>query len=170
MKYLIHVTTFALGLACAGGVSAAQDEPQTRTTTMRDVTVNAMPARYETYVAHLRTGYALHALVGNTRRQFVQAQQAADRSEFLRRQGIAGPPHVTVAIDNSQGGVARQIQLIDGARETVAIVNVYCKRVVQAGGERCRLAVQPMWNDRASRRLAATPPGELQLAALEPRN
>ena len=71
MRHLISATTLALGLACVGGVSAAQDE--TQATNMRNVTVNAAP-QYETYVADLDAGFALHALVGHTRRQFVQAQ------------------------------------------------------------------------------------------------
>jgi hypothetical protein len=131
---------------------------------MRDSTVNAVPS-YETYVADLPTGYALHALVGNTHRQYVQAQRDAERSDSLRRSGIAVPAHVSVAIDNFSGpGAARQIWLIDGSRETVAIVNVYCKRVMPSGGPRCRLAPLPMSGSRDSDSLASIHGAYLQVA------
>ena len=171
MKHVISATTLALGLICAGGVSAAQDETQTQATNMRDVTVNAIPGQYETYVANLHTGYTLHALVGNTHRQYVQAQRAADRSESLRKLGIAGPAHVDVAIDNASGpGVARQIRLIDPAWNTVAIVNVYCKRVMPSGNARCRLDALPASNSRYSQRLASTQAEYLQVAAVDLHN
>lgn len=167
MKNLINATTLAFGLICAGAVSAAQDEPQTQTTTMRDVTVTA-PPRYETYVANLPPGYALHALVGNTHKQYVQARRTADRSESLRKRGIAVPAHIAVAIDNSEGaGVARQIQLFDPARNTVSIVNVYCKRVMPSGGPRCRLAPLPTRNSSYSERQASTQERYLQVASVD---
>ena len=164
MKHLIQAT-LALGLFCVGGVSAAQDEiPTQTTTTMRDVTVTAVP-QYETYIADLPTGYALHALVGNTHRQYVQAQRDAARSDALRRSGLAVPAHVAVAIDNFSGpGTARQIWLIDGSRETVAIVNVYCKRVMPSGGPRCRLAPVPMANGSYGQSEASIPQAYLQVA------
>ncbi|WP_426700130.1 hypothetical protein ACPPVV_12045 [Rhodanobacter sp. Col0626] len=168
MKHLINATTLALGLVCAGGVSAAQDEIQTQATNMRDVTVNA--GQYETYSADLDTGYTLHALVGNNHRQYVQARRAADSSEALRKSGIAAPAHIAVAIDNASGpGVARQIRLIDPARNTVAIVNVYCKRVMPSGGPRCRLDPLPM-SASSSQRLASAQAEYLQIAQADLRD
>lgn len=163
MKHLIIATTIALGLACVGGVNAAQDE--TRTTNMQNVTVTETPAQYETYVADLHIGYGLEALVGNTHSQYVQAQRAAERSEALRLRGMAQQPLVAVAIDNSSGpGVARRILLTDSAQDTVAIVDVYCKRAVPSGDAHCTLA-QPMWTNTYSQRLASRQVvGQLQLA------
>lgn len=161
MKHLIHAS-IALGLLCVGGVSTAQDQAQT--TTMRDITVNAVPS-YETYVADLPTGYALHALVGNTHRQYLQAQRDAEQSDALRRSGLAVPAHVSVAIDNFSGpGTARQIWLIDGSRETVAIVNVYCKRVMPSGGPRCQLAPLPMSGSSNGESQASIDSAYLQVA------
>lgn len=169
MKHLINAT-LALGLFCVGGVSAAQDATQDPTTTMRDVTVTAVPS-YETYVADLPTGYALHALVGNSHRQYVQAKRDAERLDFLRRSGIAVPAHVSVAIDNFSGpGAARQIWLIDGSRETVAIVNVYCKRVMLSGGPRCRLAPVPMSGSSDSESQASIQGAYLQVAQVDLRD
>lgn len=170
MKHLIN-TTLAVGLICAGGASAAQDEIQTQATTMRDVTVNAVPGQYETYRADLDTGYILHALVGNTHRQFVQARRAANESESLRQRGIASPAHVAVAIDNASGpGVARQIRLIDPAWNTVGIVNVYCKRVMPSGGARCRLDPLPMSTSRYNERQASAQAEPLQIAQVNLRD
>ncbi|WP_266171069.1 hypothetical protein [Dyella subtropica] len=150
MKRLIIATTIALGLVCAGSGSAAQD--QMRTTNLQNVTVNA-PGQYETYVLDLPMGYGFEAFVGNTHRQYVQAQQAAESSEALRKMGMAPQPYVAVAVDNSTGpGVAKQFQLIDSAQNTVAIVNVYCKRVAPSGGKRCLLAPQSV---SLSQRLAS---------------
>ena len=154
MKQLMSVTTLAFGLICAAGASVAQDQMQT--TTLRNVTVNAAPGQYESYVANLDAGYALHALVGNTHRQFVQAQRAADQSESVRKSG-APVASIAVAIDNSAGpGVAKQIQLIDPERNTVSIVNVYCKRAVASGDPHCALAPMPMQTGNASERVAST--------------
>ncbi|MEI7037204.1 hypothetical protein [Fulvimonas yonginensis] len=154
MKHLINATTLALGLVAAGGASAAQD--QTQATNLRDVTVYAVPGQYDTYVANLHTGYTLHALVGNTHRQYVQARQAADRSESARMSGVP-VTHVAVAIDNASGpGVAKRIQLIDGARNTVSIVDVYCKRTMPSGGARCTLAPRLMQSGVESRPVAST--------------
>ena len=168
MKHLIIATTFTLGLICAGGISAAQDETQTQATTMRGVTVNALPGQYETYVANLDTGYTLHALVGNTHRQYVQARRSADRSESLRKRGIAGPAYIAVAIDNASApGVAKQIRLIDPAHDTVAVVNLYCKRVMPSGGPRCRLDPLPMLTSIYSERQASTQAEYLQIAEVD---
>lgn len=145
MKRLMIATIIALALACVGSVSAAQDE--IRTTNLQHVTVNAQ-GQYETYIVDLTKSYGLEALVGNTHRQYVQAQRAADRSEAMRKHGMAQRPLVTVAVDNSMGpGVAKQFQLIDSAQDTVAIVNVYCKRVVPSGGPRCQLVPQSVRAD-----------------------
>lgn len=145
MKRPLIATTIALGLACVGSVSTAQD--QLHTTNLQHVTVNAPPGQYETYVVDLHMGYGLEAFVGNTHRQYVQAQRAADRSEALRKQGMARRPLIAVAVDNSTGpGVAKQFQLIDSAQNTVAIVNVYCKQFVRAGGQHCQVVPQSVRN------------------------
>jgi hypothetical protein len=138
MKRLIIATSIALSVACAGSVSAAQDQVQA--TNLQYLTVTAPPGQYETYVLDLGTGYGLEAFVGNTRSEYVQAERAAESSEALRKLGIAPQPFVAVAIDNSIGpGVARRILLTDPAQSTVAIVDVYCKRAVPAGGKHCQL-------------------------------
>jgi hypothetical protein len=165
MKHLFHATTLAIGLFCVAGASAAQD--QTQATNLRDVTVTAIPGQYETYVANLHTGYTLHTLVGNTHRQFVQAQRAANGSESLRKSGMP-VSKIAVAIDNSSGpGVARQIQVFDPARNTVAIVNVYCKRVMPANGARCTLAPRIMRGDNNGQRLASTQASYPQVAEVD---
>jgi len=166
MKKLIIATTTALGLACVGGVSVAQD--QTQTTNMQNIVVTGVRAPYETYVADLHTGYQLQALVGNTHTRYLQAQRAADRSESLRKRGLALQPLVSVAIDNSSGtGVARQIQLVDAAHDTVAIVNVYCKRAVPSGGPHCQMASKPMGAIPSDQRLASIQAGRLQLEEVD---
>ncbi|SFS11811.1 hypothetical protein SAMN05216570_2570 [Dyella sp. OK004] len=150
MKRPIIATTIALGLACIGSVSAAQDE--IRTTNLQYVTVNAPPGQYETYTVDLHKGYGLEAFVGNTHKQYMQAQRAAERSEALRKQGMAQRPLVAVAVDNSTGpGVAKQFQLIDANRNTVAIVNVYCKQYVRAGGPRCQLVARSFGSTNSQR-------------------
>lgn len=167
MKHVIHATTLAFGLVVAGGASA-QDQAQT--TTLRDVTVYAVPGQYETYVADLHTGYTLHALVGNTHRQYVQARQAADRSESLR---LSGTPvtHIAVAIDNASGaGVAKQIQVIDPARNLVSIVNVYCKRMMPSGAARCSLAPRLMQGGNENPSVASTQAVYPQVAELNLRD
>ena len=169
MKKLIIATTIALGLASVGGVSVAQD--QTQATRLQNVVVTGVPTPYETYVTNLHTGYQLQALVGHTHKRYLQAQRAADQSETLRRQGLALQPLVSVAIDNSSGaGVARQIQLINAAHETVAIVNVYCKRAMPSGGPRCRLAPQPTRASMSDQRMASTEAGDLRLAVVAVRH
>jgi len=168
MKHLINATTLALGLFCAGGVSAAQD--QTQPTNLRNVTVTAIPGQYETYVANLHTGYTLHALVGNTHKQYMQARRAADQAEAVRKSG-APVTHVAVAIDNSAApGVARQIQVFDPARNTVAIVNVYCKRTMPSGAARCALAPRLMQAGNEGQRVASTQAGSLQVAEVNLRS
>jgi hypothetical protein len=138
MKRLIIATTIALSLACAGSISAAQDE--THATNLENFTVTAPPGQYETYFVDLHTGYGLEAFVGNTHTQYVQAARAAERSEALRKLGIAPQPFVAVAIDNSIGpGVAKRVLLFDAAQSAVAIVDVYCKRAAPAGGKHCQL-------------------------------
>jgi len=164
MKKLIIATTVALGLAGVGTASVAQDQ----TTDLQDVVVTGEPGAYETYVADLDTGYQLQALVGNTHKRFMQARRAADRSESLRMRGLAMRPLVSVAIDNSSGpGVARQIQLIDADRQTVAIVDVFCKRVAPSGGPRCQLAPRSMGSGGSGQRLASAPAEQLRVAEVE---
>jgi hypothetical protein len=159
VKKLILATTIALGLA--SGVTLAQE--QTQTTELQNVVVTGQS--YETYVADLDTGYQLHALVGHTHRQYTQARRAAEAAESLRRQGLALQPLVSVAIDDSSApGVARQIQLFNAARETVAIVNVYCKRIVPSGGPHCRLDPRPTRAAMSNQRVATTQAGGPQLA------
>jgi hypothetical protein len=167
MKHLISATTLAFGLVCIGSVNAAQDQEQA--TNLRDVTVTAIPGQYETYVANLHTGYTLQALVGHTHRQYMQAWRAAERSETARKQG-APVSGIAVAIDNSSGpGVARQYRLIDADRNTVAIVNVYCKRTMPSGGPRCMLDPHVMRGNNGER-LASTQAGDLQIAEVSLRN
>lgn len=168
MKQLISVTTLAFGLICAAGASAAQDQVQT--TTLQNVNVNAVPGQYETYVADLDTGYALHALVGNTHRQFVKAQRAAEQSESVRQSGTPAT-NIAVAIDNTSGpGLARQIQLIDPDRNTVSIVNVYCRRAVVAGDPHCALVPMPTQTGNAGERVASTQASYPQVAVVDLRH
>lgn len=138
MKLPITATIVAISLACAGSVSAAQD--RNHTTNLQTFTVTAPPGEYETYVVDLHTGYELAALVGNTHSQYMQAARAAERSEALRKQGVAAQPLVAVAIDNSTGpGVSKRILVTDPGQNTVAFVDVYCKRAVPSGGKHCQL-------------------------------
>jgi len=165
-KQLVIATTVALGLAGACSVGFAQDE--TQTTNMQKVTVTLAPGEYETYVADLNLGYGLEAHVGNTHRQYMRAQRAAQSSEALRMSGMSQRSLVTVAIDNSSApGVAKQIRLIGPARDTVAIVNVYCKRVVSSGGKHCLLTPLTVRGNTYSQRLASTQAGRLQLAEVD---
>jgi hypothetical protein len=139
MNRLIIASTIALGFACAGSISAAQDQIQA--TNLQNLNVTAPVGQYETYFLDLPTGYGLEALVGNTHVQYVQAERAAERAEALRKQGmVAAQPFVAVAIDNSIGaGVAKRVLLMDSSQSTVAIVDVYCKRAVPVGGKHCQL-------------------------------
>jgi hypothetical protein len=136
MKSLIITSTIALGLAFVSSISAAQD--QTQATSLQHLTVTAPMGQYETYVVDLHTGYGLAALVGNTHRQYMQAVRAAERSEALRKKGVAQQSLVAVAIDDSNGlGVAKRILVSDSSQATVAIVDVYCKRTSTASGKHC---------------------------------
>lgn len=76
MKHLIIATTVALGLACVGSTSVAQDG--SRTTNLQNVRVTAAQGQYETYVVDLHAGYQLEALVGNTHRQYLQARRGRE--------------------------------------------------------------------------------------------
>lgn len=147
MKHSMVVTLLTCGLACVASV-AAQD--QTTVTTMQDVTVTGAP--YETYLINLHRDFGLKALVGHTHRNYMQAQKAARQWEVLRMQGLAPRPYVAVAIDDSIGpGTAQQIQLADADRHTLAIVNVYCRRSVQEGANRCQFVQQSKTHDYAPR-------------------
>lgn len=138
MKHLTIATAIAFGLSCFVGVGVAQDTSQTAN--LQRVTVTAVPGQYETYTVDLDAGYGLQALVGHTHRQYLQARREAERSEALRKQGMAAAPFVTVALDDSSGpGMARRILLFDAAHATVAVTDVHCKRVAPAGGQRCQL-------------------------------
>lgn len=152
MKRLIIATTIALGLACVGSVSVAQNE--THATNLQNFIVTAPAGQYETYAIDLPTGYGLKALVGNTHRQYMQAERAADRSEALRKQGIAQQLFVAVAIDNSTGpGVAKRFLLTDAVQNPVGVVDVYCKRAAPEG-KRC-LLVPSGFRPAYSQRLAS---------------
>jgi hypothetical protein len=105
---------------------------------LQNLTVTAPAGQYETYVVDLHTGYGLAALVGNTHRQYVQATRAAERSEALRKMGVAQQAAVAIAIDNSEGpGVAKRFLISDSSQSTIAIVDMYCKRVSMANGKHC---------------------------------
>lgn len=163
------MATTALALVFASGASIAQTP--SRTTEMQNVTVNGVPVPYETYAADLPAGFTLQALVGNAHTHYMQARRAAEYSEALRKRGVASQPVVSVAIDNSAGaGVAKQIQLVNGARETIAIVNVYCKRSVPSGGPHCKLVPRQMGVDTANQRLASIQTGALKLAEVQLRD
>lgn len=155
MKLQIIAATIAISVACAGSISAAQD--QSHTTNLQTFTVTAPPGQYETYVIDLHTGYGLAALVGNTHSQYMEAARAAERSEALRKQGVTQQPLIAIAIDNSIGaGVAKRILVTDAAQNTVAFVDVHCKRAVPAGSEHCQLfpnGIRPTHGER----LASTP-------------
>lgn len=166
MKRLIIATTVALGLVCVGSTSVAQDG--SRTTNLQNVRVTAAQGQYETYVIDLHAGYQLEALIGNSHRQYMQAQRAAESSEALRKQGKALQPLVAVALDNSSGpGIARQIQLNDPVQGTVAIVDVYCKQAAWEGSHRCRMAPQRVWNETSDQSLASRQLEHLQLAVAD---
>lgn len=166
MKRPIIVTTIALGLACIGASSTAQDT--SRTTSLQHVTVTAVPGQYETYVVNLNTGYGLEALVGNTHKQFMQAQRAVENSEALRKQGMAQSPFVAVAVDNSSGpGLARRILLFDSNQNTVAIVDAYCKQAAPAGGKHCQLISRPVSANASGQSLASREIGQLHLAEVD---
>lgn len=163
MKRTIIAMTITLGLACSSGTSLAQDQSQAAN--LQNVTVTAPPGQYETYVVNLNPDYGLEVRVGSTHSQYMQAQRATDRSEALRKQGMAQSPFVAVAIDNSSGpGLARQVQLFDRAQNTLAIVNVYCRHVVRADGKRCQLISQQVSTNASSQRLASIEVGRLSLA------
>lgn len=152
MKRTIVAAIVTFGLACVPSISAAQDQ----TTKLQDVTVTGMPTPYGVYVVDFDTGYGLKALVGHTHRQYIHAQRAAAAAEAMRKQGLAMSPYVTVAIDNSGSGLAKQIQLMDAGRNTVAIVNVYCKGGDPSQGRRCRLVSVPVAGSASSPRMAST--------------
>jgi transcriptional regulator GlxA family with amidase domain len=167
MNLLVATTAFALVLA--SGASVAQT--QSRATEMQNVTVNGVPVPYETYAADLSAGFTLQALVGNAHTHYMQAKRAAEHSEALRKRGFASQPIVSVAIDNSAGaGVAKQIQLVNGARETIAIVNVYCKRSVPSGGPHCKLVPRQMGADTDGQRLASIQTGAFKLTEVQLRD
>lgn len=158
MKKPIIVAVTALALASAAAV--AQERPDSAVMQQR-VTVTAAPGDYEVYEIALDTGYSLQARVGSTHRQYVQAVQSAAELETLRKQDKARGAFVTVAIDNSAApGSARQIRLTDGRSNTLAIVDVHCKRVAPAG-DRCQLFSLPV---RGQPRLAVLPDDHVPLA------
>ncbi len=163
MKRSIVVTTIALALACAAGASSAQHA--SRTTSLQHVTVTAAPGQYETYTVNLDAGFDLKALVGNTHRQYMEAQRAAERSEALRKQGLAPSPFVAVAIDNSAGlGVAKRFLLLDGNRDTIAIVEAHCRQAAPEEGERCQLISLPVASSAHEQSLASRDVAQLHLA------
>lgn len=167
MKPLMATTALALVLASGASIAQTQSPP----TEMQNVTVNGVPVPYETYAADLPAGFTLQALVGNAHTHYMQARRAAEQAEARRKQGFASQPIVSVAIDNSAGaGVAKQIQLVDAARQTIAIVNVYCKRSVPSGGPRCKLVPRQMGGDMDGQRLASIRNGTLNIAQVQLRD
>ena len=166
MNPLIATTALALVLASGAGIA----QTQSRATEMQNVTVNGVPVPYETYAADL-SGFTLQALVGNAHTHYMQAKRAAEHSEALRKRGFASQPIVSVAIDNSAGaGVAKQIQLVNGARETIAIVNVYCKRSVPSGGPHCKLVPRQTGADTDGQRVASIQTGAFNLTEVQLRD
>lgn len=86
---------------------------------------------------------------------------------------MSGTPvtHIAVAIDNSAGpGVAKQIQVIDPARNTVSIVNVFCKRTMPSGAARCALAPRLMQGGNEGQRVASTQAAYPQVAEVNLRD
>lgn len=155
MKRSILATVIALGFVGAVGVSIADDGYQ-QTANLQHVTVTESPGQYETYMVNLDAGFALKALVGNTHKQYMQAVRAAEHSEALRRDGQASSPVVAVAIDNSTGpGMAERIMLLDGSRDTLAIVDAHCKMAMPSTGHRCQLVPQHVAGQVQGERLAA---------------
>ncbi|AND68938.1 hypothetical protein ATSB10_14840 [Dyella thiooxydans] len=159
MKHTIVAAIVTFGFACVPSISAAQDQ----TTELQDVTVTGLPAPYGVYVVDFDTGYGLKALVGHTHRQYMHAQRAAAAAEAMRKRGLAMSPYVTVAIDNSGSGLAKQIQLMDAGWNTVAIVNVYCKGGDPSRGRRCKLVSVPVSGSAPGPRMAST----LSVAAVD---
>ncbi|MFK2930677.1 hypothetical protein [Dyella agri] len=166
MKRMIVVTAITLALACVCGASVAQQQSQTAN--LQHVTVTAARGQYEAYVVNLDTGFDLEVRVGNTHMQYMQAERVTERSEALRKQGMAQSPFVAVAIDNSVGsGLARQVELRDGAQNTLAIVDVYCKQSARPDGNRCRMVSEPVSSHAYSQGLASMPMGRLSLAQVQ---
>lgn len=162
MKRSITVVAITLILAGVSGIAAAQNRPDSAN--MQRVTVTATPGHYETYEIALDTGFSLQARVGNTHREYMQAWRAAEQQEALRTQGVAQEPVVTVAIDNSTGsGHAWQYRLSDRHSNTLAVVNVYCKRA-NAAGSRCRMVSLPVASQSS---LATLVPGRVPLAQVQ---
>lgn len=162
MKPLIVATTIALGLACTAGVSAAQDA--SRSASLQHVTVSASLGPFETYAVNVNADYGLRVLVGDTHQQYMQARRTAESSEALRAQGKALSPFVEVALDNSSGpGMGRQIVLSDPIRNTVAVMDVFCKGYVAPGSKHCRLVSRPA----PGQSLASRAAGSLQLAVVD---
>jgi hypothetical protein len=58
----------------------------------------------------------------------------------------------------------------DAARQTIAIVNVYCKRSVPSGGPRCKLVPRQMGGDMDGQRLASIRNGTLNIAQVQLRD
>lgn len=102
MKRLIIVTATALGLACAGGASAAQ---------------------YETYTTDLHYGYELMVFVGHTPAEFAQAQRAANRWEGQRHLGLGPQTIAAVAVDDSSG-LVKQVRWT-GPDNSVAVIDIH---------------------------------------------
>lgn len=164
MKRSTVVAAMAIGLVCVAGAGFAQDA---NTSHPGRVVVTAAPAQFRTYVVNLDTGYALQVLVGNTHRQFMQAQRAAEHSEALRVQGQATSPFVTVALDNSSGpGSARRFLLADPSQGVVAVVDAFCKQSNSVGRARCRMVDRHVAGNPSGQSLASRNVGRVQLAVL----
>lgn len=165
MKRSIPAAAVVLGLAGVSGTVVAQSVVPS--VDLRRVTVTASPGQYENYAIALGAGYALHVRVGNTHRQYMEALRATESSETLRREGRAPAPFVAVALDNASApGLARQVRLVDRAQNTLAIVDVYCKRLASDAGNHCRLIGRPVAGDDDRQSLASLPQGRLELAQI----
>lgn len=162
MKRSTVVAAIAVGFVCFASAGIAQDA---NTSHLGHVVVTAAPARFETYVVNLDTGYGLEVLVGNTHRQFMQAQRIAEHSEALRVSGQAELPFVTVALDNSSGpGSARRFLLSDPSQGVIAVVDAFCKQSTSTGNAPCRMVSRHVPGRPSGQSLASSKVGRVQLA------
>ncbi|KZC15358.1 hypothetical protein RHOFW510R12_16145 [Rhodanobacter sp. FW510-R12] len=57
--------------------------------------------------------------------------------------------------------------LLDGAQNTVAVVDAYCKQAAPADGQRCRLVSRPVAANASGRSLASSEVGSLRLTEVD---
>lgn len=168
MKRSIVVAAMAIGLACVGTTGIAQEAYSSH---LGHVIVTAAPNQFKTYVVDLDTGYGLQILVGNSHRQFMQAQRVAESLEALRKQGMAQAPFVTVAVDNSSGsGLAKRFILSDPSQGVVAVVDTLCQQPTSMDHSRCLMIPRPVPANASGARFASRGAAKgaalLQLAAI----